>query len=336
MQTLSSRGRSACKRLGAHAHRTCCIHDCRTWLRLSFFWFSLQLDSLRFFLSLGAESHMYLFWGACSAWGFQFLLQKIGAIRRFGVLFLSPPCSSWVWIARSQSKRSRMNVTGDEARLFVKQGNRVAELLALLMRLCIKLGVYFLVEQPESSLLFSHPDVASVMAEYSFCIYEAKFPMAAFGGSSRKPTVLVGTTPWLADLVRFAQTRSLKNRELTRLAIVKNGRVTGKRAQLQESAAYPHQFCYFLAKQVLSHLQMKTFYSELAVSPLVRKHVHGKASSAIAALVLDFVNPAGQDASTVNWGPVAQQIRAIQFVSEALHSAWCARRSQKYLRGQLP
>eukprot|EP00971_Amphidinium_carterae_P240760 4779700-Amphidinium_carterae.1 len=81
--------------------------------------------------------------------GLQFLLQKIGAMRRFGLLFLSPPCSSWVWIARSQSKRSRLNVTGDEAKLFVKQANRVAELLAILMRLCLRLGVYFLVEQPE-------------------------------------------------------------------------------------------------------------------------------------------------------------------------------------------
>ena len=64
--------------------------------------------------------------------------------------------------------------------------------------LCSLLAIVYVVEQPVSSLLWEHPDVARALLETDpirVCV-----KLGAFGALSAKPVHLVGTASWLFDI----------------------------------------------------------------------------------------------------------------------------------------
>lgn len=64
------------------------------------------------------------------------------------------PCSSYVWISLSTSKRKADNdFWGDESRAFIRQANKLTCRALLLLLLCTARGVWWVVEQPSSSRL---------------------------------------------------------------------------------------------------------------------------------------------------------------------------------------
>jgi hypothetical protein len=90
------------------------------------------------------------------------LMHAIRAVLRLRVnslLFLGIPCSSWVWMNRGTSKRSKSNPLGDSSVPSVDTTNRLTSRCVLLIMTAIARGATWLLEQPASSLLPHHPRV---------------------------------------------------------------------------------------------------------------------------------------------------------------------------------
>ena len=76
-----------------------------------------------------------------------------------GVAWFGVPCSTFVWMARGHTKRSRQNPLGDVARVDVRRANRIARIVVLICQVLAKRGVFFVLEQPAGSLLWRTPCV---------------------------------------------------------------------------------------------------------------------------------------------------------------------------------
>eukprot|EP00971_Amphidinium_carterae_P352446 6492598-Amphidinium_carterae.2 len=112
--------------------------------------------------------------------GVQLLVEKLALLREHALVFLSPPCCSWVWLSRSKSRRCKDSPLGDVATRFVDEGNRVAEVVSSVMLLAAKKKIHFLIEQPQSSLFFDHPLVKDAIEQITG-IARINFKMGAFG-----------------------------------------------------------------------------------------------------------------------------------------------------------
>ena len=70
----------------------------------------------------------------------------------------------------------------------------------------ISLGIKWVLEQPSTSLMFCHPRVASILKLSEDMaipkIFDVRTWMGSWGGTSPKPTRLVGTAPWVEKLRR--------------------------------------------------------------------------------------------------------------------------------------
>ena len=87
--------------------------------------------------------------------GFLLGLLAIMLLHKRGVVLAAPPCSSWVFMSRSSTGR-HLDIMGCGSALVEAQNALVARLVYALI-LCIKRGIYWIVEQPASSILFEHP-----------------------------------------------------------------------------------------------------------------------------------------------------------------------------------
>ena len=122
------------------------------------------------------------------------------SIRPGGCMWLAPPCSSWVWLTRHSSGRE-ICIEGDVTSSAIVAQNALAERVAFLLALCSSRGVYWIVEQPASSVLWNYPAIRQRLQEDGL-MHPTVLDMGAFGGSSVKPTHLWGTAPYLAKLAR--------------------------------------------------------------------------------------------------------------------------------------
>jgi len=127
----------------------------------------------------------------------------------------------------------------------VRDGNAFAAILAEMVRVAFLLGIFFVIEQPKSSLMFNHPLLKSALeATGAIKIY---VEMWVWGGRSTKGMFLYGTAPWLRELrahykvLRQTNAHMLEN--LEKLTTTDSrGKVTGRKQELTESAAYPSAF----------------------------------------------------------------------------------------------
>ena len=69
------------------------------------------------------------------------------------LLWLAPPCGSWVFMARGSTGRSRSRVRGSRKFESVKAANRLCRRILYLAAYARKKGVDFCLEQPYSSLM---------------------------------------------------------------------------------------------------------------------------------------------------------------------------------------
>eukprot|EP00971_Amphidinium_carterae_P351433 6492114-Amphidinium_carterae.2 len=183
--------------------------------------------------------------------GCQLVLEKLARVRPGGLAFFAPPCSTWIWIARGHTKRSKSNVKGNEERPCVLAANYTAEMLSSLFLLCRERRVHFIVEQPSSSQFFDHPD--------------------AFESDYAKPTVLVGNAPYLSELEQIVASVVLGKPRQQLARVCANGRVTGKNDLLQMSASYPMPFCNCLAELSRIFLHGRFESLTLCIVPLFQQ-----------------------------------------------------------------
>ncbi len=178
-------------------------------------------------------------------------------IKLGGLCFMAPECSTWVWIGRRQTGRSKDNVLGNSS-LKVQEGNRLNQATALLCNIAGLRGVKFIVEQPLSSLFFSTQWMKSAM-QYTRAV-RITTSLGGFGHALMKPTVLVGTVAWLPQLHRSQKRKSCPGKKggaekgrakkggakaaAYTVYVSQKGRrcVTGNVNELKKSAHYPVDF----------------------------------------------------------------------------------------------
>ena len=88
--------------------------------------------------------------------GLLLLIQILLTIMSGGLVWFGTPCRTWVWIARGHTRRSAGNIDGSTLRRDVRQANRIADIVAVLLGLMVLRGVFYLIEQPCSSLVWMH------------------------------------------------------------------------------------------------------------------------------------------------------------------------------------
>ncbi len=131
--------------------------------------------------------------------GFLLAVQIALDLKPGGLMWLAPPCTTWVWMSRATTGR-HIQVVGDVTSPPVVRSNALTERLALLLEILHLKNCRYIIEQPCSSCLWDYPALRDVLRRHRSgrCFLH----MGAYGGTSLKPTTLMGTAPFLTQLAR--------------------------------------------------------------------------------------------------------------------------------------
>jgi hypothetical protein len=165
--------------------------------------------------------------------------------RALGLTWLGTPCSSWIFLGRSNAGRYTWLPQGDETREYTRAHNNLANISIDLAWLAFCLGLHVVIEQPLSSILFDYAPMRALIHKTG--MQRATVQLGGFGAASRKPLQLWGTVPWLSQLAQASTQRQKSAKPGEKLSVTTTdnlGRqnVTGKKAALKESSAYPPEF----------------------------------------------------------------------------------------------
>lgn len=119
-------------------------------------------------------------------------------VRPKGILFMAPVCSSWVFMNRGTARRDWAQPLGAAHLPHVSAGNLMTCRVALLCAVARWRGVYWMFEQPGSSLMVAHPAIQALLQQQT--VHRVSFCMGAFGATSLKPSHLYSNASWLAGL----------------------------------------------------------------------------------------------------------------------------------------
>ena len=166
-------------------------------------------------------------------------------VKTRGLLWLGIPCSSWVFVGRSNAQRYFFHPEGNTNNEYTSRHNQIAEVGMNLAWLAHCLGVFFVIEQPSSSALFSWWPMLRTL--FRCGCTRVSISLGSFGAPSQKSLVLHGTTPWLKDVQdaskSFRPQNPGKRQPLVQKKTIKLGiRISGKAHTLKKSGEYPPRF----------------------------------------------------------------------------------------------
>lgn len=211
-------------------------------LRVS--WYDWTLDSVK--MNLLTNS------------GMAAAIQMALSIVIAGTAWFGVPCSTFVFMSRGHTKRSRRKPKGNVKRKDVHQANLIVERVSFLIKILAMRKVYWIMEQPLNSLLWYMPAIKRARRDYQVnkLNWQRRFLwMGHYGHSLWKPTELVGVFPGLdtawptkRPLKRDSSSAYSQRRD-------KQGRrrVAGKPG-LKATEHYPADFCNATAQLVKAHL----------------------------------------------------------------------------------
>ena len=192
--------------------------------------------------------------------GLEILLGMVLSICAGGVLWMGTPCKSWVALSRSFTRRSLAWPEGPPVHLctarqkdYLKEHNTLADRTAMLAELVSCLGISYVVEQPQSSILFHYRPLADVLTRTN--ALTIPFRMCNFRGDSPKPLRLKGTGMWLKTFLKVNAVRQKGQPKPVKRLVVQNaaGRFAGIKNMLTASSGYTRSMGTALA---LSYLGM--------------------------------------------------------------------------------
>jgi len=134
--------------------------------------------------------------------GFLASIALIWGIAKGGLCWMAPPCSSWVWMSRHSTGRSKDDAKGNEKHTKVWCSNILVSRLCYLIALCWRRGVHFIIEQPSSSVMFEFSRLKKLLTAIGDDIHWAYSELGAWTLEMQKGLVLCGTAPWLEQLGR--------------------------------------------------------------------------------------------------------------------------------------
>lgn len=115
-------------------------------------------------------------------------------------LFQAPVCSTWVFMSRGSTLRSNSRPLGRTDSQKVHDGNIMTSRCMILCILAAAKGVWWLVEQPATSIMELHPSF-QIALKLLAPIRRLRVLMLDFGGSSKKPTYLYSSHSCIDDLL---------------------------------------------------------------------------------------------------------------------------------------
>ena len=177
----------------------------------------------------------------------RYLLALLGRVRAGGLVWLSPPCGSWGWLARSTFQRCPDNIAGPPGNCMAQMNNRIARVTALAALAAHRRDVRVVIEQPLNSLLYEFQFMKDMLRLLG--TERVTFSAGSYGAPSRKCLEIRTTAPWgpfLAFRARVLQAAQVP-RTCQVLAVKRGNAVTGKRAALAASAEYPRDLCRYVA-----------------------------------------------------------------------------------------
>ena len=176
--------------------------------------------------------------------GFNRALRLVLRLKCGASLWAAPVCSSWGFVGRSTTKRSRWNPRGCRFNHRVLHANSMVVIVTMLFMLAYTRGVHCWLEQPTSSLMAS----ISPMTEFLKVAmpHRQTVWLGAFGASSQKPLLVWCTSPVVTLLARPKPVHCKQ-----RLCRKVKGRYYGKKADLTGSSAYPAAFGRAVARLMI-------------------------------------------------------------------------------------
>ena len=188
--------------------------------------------------------------------GFRVALGRVMSLEEKGLLHMSPPCGSFVFMNRKNTKRSRENPLGDSAYPPVEQGNLQAIIMIFFFVLALLRSVHPLCEQPTTSQMFSHPVIKHIIdilkptfAIVARCPFDArdygkrwlkKFKFMGEGWTSRLRKKCSCPNGVHAPLVLKVMVRAKGK--------TKKVNVTGKKGELVMSGTFPPNLGRWIVK----------------------------------------------------------------------------------------
>ena len=118
--------------------------------------------------------------------GFLFALTLIWRLAPKSIIVMAPVCSTWVYMSRSRTMRSEAFPHGATDRRLVRDANVMISRLCFLIELAEARGVWWVVEQPLTSIMHLHKRFQRLLQ--TTVVFYHSFDMRRFGSPSRKPT----------------------------------------------------------------------------------------------------------------------------------------------------
>ena len=101
-----------------------------------------------------------------------------------GIVWLAPPCSSWIFLSTGTTKRSRLSPNGDTGNTKVLWNNALVWRVSILVEICALFAIYVILEQPTSSLMFVYERMRLALTRVKS--QGTHTYMGAFGGDTAK------------------------------------------------------------------------------------------------------------------------------------------------------
>lgn len=183
--------------------------------------------------------------------GLQFFLTQLKRLRNGGLLWLAPPCNSWIMTSQGFYGRSHGRPIGNCKLPETLYYNRIADFVACALRAAFALGVFIILEQPLDSILFLYPPIAQALDDIG--AMRVTLSLGAVGSASMKPMEFHGTSPILYTLEAIVGACQVPAKR-ARLTVTSGSGWTGK-SDMSVSAEYPDRFCVLVAKLLAKHKQ---------------------------------------------------------------------------------
>lgn len=181
----------------------------------------------------------------CTSGGLRLALECLCSTEAGALTWFGTQCSSFVPLCLCQSqRRPENNYVGDETREFVRKGNHLGQVTALLYFLGHAMCNTCVIEQPNKSTL-PHLPVVLFVLQFTESVSITTFG-ACFGSRSIKPLQLLSNSKKISCMVR-------QRPDFAALTLAKsdgNGRYTGDKDALFESEQYTREFGEAIVKMM--------------------------------------------------------------------------------------
>ena len=120
--------------------------------------------------------------------GYSNMICHVLNLRPGSGAWVAPVCSSWVYMSRGSTGRTKSNPLGWIQYESVVNQNILVARTVLLLLLCQTRKIWWCMEQPTGSLLERHPLFQQFLKLPGVSCHRLSTAMAWFGGETRKPT----------------------------------------------------------------------------------------------------------------------------------------------------